>query len=49
MVPKRKIQRGQNDDRRRVPDRRNGYDRRLNNHQAVVDDNMILNTKEACL
>jgi excisionase family DNA binding protein len=49
MVPKRKLKRRKNDDRRQNPDRRNGADRRLNGVQAAVDDNMILNTKEACL
>ena len=50
MLPNRKFQRRKEDDRRKKPDRRNGYDRRLNGNgaQATADDDVILNTKEAC-
>ena len=50
MLAKRKLQRRQDDDRRQKPDRRNGHDRRLNGNgvPAAVDDDAILNTKEAC-
>jgi excisionase family DNA binding protein len=48
MVPKRKLKRRNDDDRRQDQDRRNGSDRRLNGVQAPVDENLILNTKEAC-
>jgi excisionase family DNA binding protein len=49
MVPKRKMKHRKNDDRRQKPDRRNGSDRRLNGVQVVVDEDLILNTREACL
>ena len=48
MVPKRKLKRRNNDDRRHTPDRRKGVDRRLNGVPAPVDEDLILNTKEAC-
>ena len=48
MVPKRKLKRRNDDDRRQDQDRRNGSDRRLNGVQAPVDEDLILNTKEAC-
>ena len=49
MAIKRKLKRRQNNDRRQTPDRRNGFDRRLNGAQAVGDENLILNTREACI
>ena len=49
MVPKHKLRRRQGSDRRKKPDRRNGFDRRLNSGQALLDEDLILNTKEACL
>ena len=48
MVPKRKLKRRNDDDRRQRPDRRNGFDRRIDGLQAVVEENLIFNTKEAC-
>ena len=48
MVPKRKLKHRNDDDRRRKQDRRNGSDRRLNGVQTPVDEDLILNTKEAC-
>lgn len=48
MVPKRKLKRRNNDDRRQTTDRRNGVDRRFNGVLAPVDEDLILNTKEAC-
>jgi len=48
MLPNRKLQRRQDDDRRRNPDRRNGSDRRSAGVPAAADDDVILNTKEAC-
>ena len=48
MVPKQKLMRRLGSDRRKKPDRRNGFDRRLNNSQPLVDEDLILNTKEAC-
>ena len=49
MVPKQKMMRRRNDDRRQKPDRRNGSDRRLNGVRVPVDDDAILNTREACI
>ena len=48
MVPKRKLQRRRDDDRRQRPDRRNGLDRRLNGVHPPAEDKAILNTREAC-
>ena len=48
MVFKRKLKRRNDDDRRRKQDRRNGSDRRLNGVRTPVDEDLILNTKEAC-
>ena len=35
-------------ERRKNPDRRNGFYRRKNDSQALVENDVILNTKEAC-
>ncbi|MEE4265202.1 MAG: helix-turn-helix domain-containing protein [Desulfobacteraceae bacterium] len=48
MLPNRKLQHRQDDDRRRKPDRRNGSDRRSDGVPAAAEDDAILNTKEAC-
>ncbi len=48
MVPKRRLKRRNEDDRRQMPDRRNGLDRRLTSVLAPVEEDLILNTKEAC-
>ena len=48
MVPKQKLKRRRSFDRRKKLDRRNGLDRRLNSGQVLVDEDLILNTKEAC-
>jgi excisionase family DNA binding protein len=45
MVPKPRLQRRSDDDRRQIPDRRNGLDRRLS---TPVDEDFIFNTQEAC-
>jgi len=47
MLPNQKLKPREDDDRRQKPDRRNGYDRRLDGVPAT-DDDVILNTKEAC-
>ena len=49
MVPKQKLRRRQGSDHRKKPDRRNGFDRRLNSGPALLDEDLILNTKAACL
>lgn len=49
MVPKQKLKRRSNDDRRQKQDRRNGSDRRLNGFHTAADDEAILNTREACI
>jgi excisionase family DNA binding protein len=48
MVPNRKLNHHQDDERRQKPDRRNGSDRRFDGVPAAADDDAILNTKEAC-
>ena len=49
MINKRKLKHRRQEDRRKTPDRRNGYDRRLKVGQEAWDDNVIFNTREACL
>ena len=49
MIKKRKLKHHRRGDRRKTPDRRNGYDRRTNTGQDPVDNNVIFNTQEACL
>ena len=49
MINKRKLKHRRREDRRKTPDRRNGYDRRLNVGQDHAENNVILNTQEACL
>ena len=46
MVPKRRLKRRSDDDRRQIPDRRSGLDRR--SVLAPVDEDFIFNTQEAC-
>ena len=48
MAIKRKLKLRQNNDRRQTPDRRNGFDRRLNGAQSIADENLIFNTRKAC-
>ena len=48
MLPNQKLKPRQDDDRRQKTDRRNGYDRRLDGVPATADEDVILNTKEAC-
>ncbi len=36
------------EERRKISDRRNGYDRRINTGVPPADDLLILNTQEAC-
>ena len=48
MVPKRRLKRRSDDDRRQIRDRRNGLDRRVSSVPASVDEDLIFNTKEAC-
>jgi excisionase family DNA binding protein len=45
MVPKRRLKRRSDDDRRRIPDRRTGLDRRSS---TPVDEDLIFTTLEAC-
>ena len=49
MITKHILKRRQNNDRRQNPDRRNGSDRRLNGEQASGEEDLILNTREACI
>ncbi len=49
MIENDKVKSRRRTDRRQKQDRRNGFDRRLNNHQAKPDNHRILNTREACL
>ena len=44
----RKLMHGRPKDRRKNPDRRNGYDRRTIRVTESSDNNIILNTQEAC-
>ena len=46
MVPKRRLKRRSDDDRRQIPERRSGLDRRC--VLAPVDEDFIFNTQEAC-
>ncbi|UCD78758.1 MAG: helix-turn-helix domain-containing protein [Desulfobacterales bacterium] len=48
MINKRKLRHRRRDDRRKLPDRRNGYDRRTDSYSNLVDDGAIFNTQEAC-
>ena len=48
MVPKRRLKRRSDDDRRQIRDRRSGLDRRVSSVPAPVDEDLIFNTKEAC-
>jgi excisionase family DNA binding protein len=45
MVPKRRLQRRSDDDRRQIPDRRSGLDRRSS---TPLDEDLIFTTQEAC-
>ena len=49
MINKRKLTHRRREDRRKTPDRRNGYDRRINFSHDFGENNVILNTQEACL
>jgi excisionase family DNA binding protein len=48
MENKRILKQRRRDDRRKLPDRRNGYDRRRESNPDPVDDCAIFNTQEAC-
>jgi len=48
MVPKSRLKRRRSDDRRQTPDRRSGLDRRLNSLPAEENEDLILNTRQAC-
>jgi len=48
MINMRKLKYRRHQDRRKTPDRRNGYDRRTNSGQDPTVNNAILNTHEAC-
>ena len=44
----RKLMQDRLEDRRKNPDRRNGYDRRTIRVSETADNNIIMNTQEAC-
>jgi len=49
MRNKRILKHRRREDRRKTPDRRNGYDRRTDGIQDHGDNNVIFTTQEACL
>ena len=49
MRNKRMLKHRRREDRRKTPDRRNGYERRTDVGQDPGDSSVILNTQEACL
>ena len=48
MINKRMLKQRRRDDRRKLPDRRNGNDRRTDAYPAPLDDGTIFSTLEAC-
>lgn len=49
MRKKRKSKHRRHQERRKTPDRRNGYDRRMDAGDNAGDNSIIYNTYEACL
>ena len=49
MKSKRKLKHRMREERRKTPDRRNGYDRRTHAGLDFAENNSIFNTQEACL
>lgn len=48
MINKRKLKQRRRDDRRKLADRRNGYDRRTDSYPDPVENGAIFSTQEAC-
>jgi excisionase family DNA binding protein len=48
MVRKPRLEQRRRDNRRKLPDRRNGYDRRTDVNSDLLDNGAIFSTQEAC-
>jgi len=48
MINKRRFNQRRRDERRKLPDRRNGYDRRIDINSDAVNNGAIFSTQEAC-